>query len=547
MLKQLHIQHLILIENADITFIEGLNVMTGETGAGKSAIMEALTLILGDRADSGVIRHGCEKAIVEASFDIQQLPHVLQLLEKAGIDHDKEDDLLIRREISANGKSRAFLNNQMAQLTVLREIGKHLIKFVGQHANHQLFQLDYHRHTVDQYGGLLKLTKEFSLAWEEENKLRKELDDLIHNASQRLREIEVCQMELEELESAHIKPNEEEELFAEYSRMSHADEISRYLNDILNAINGEKQAALAPLNRQKNTFEKLLRLDPTLQETSALFQQAIVELQEVAYTIQQAAAKVEHDPAKMEEINVRLTLINRLKKKYGPSIEELTAYQEKTAKRLSELEHSDDRIDELRTALQKAEEKANELAESLTTKRQQAAQKLSQAIITQLRSLNMPQATFEVRVTPQPRQSNGDDAVEFFLAPNVGERPIPVRECASGGEISRIVLSLHVLLAGKEQIPTLLFDEVDANIGGETAAAVGEKLEKIGSAHQVICVTHFPQVAIKAQHHLQICKKETEGRTMTRIQVLDSAGRQTELTRMLGGKEIAGTNPAKTG
>ncbi len=538
MLKQLHIQHLILIEHADITFVDGLNVMTGETGAGKSAIMEALTLILGDRADSSIIRHGCDKAIVEASFDIRKLPVVLQLLEKAGIDHDLEDDLLIRREIASNGKSRAFLNNQMAQLTLLREIGKHLIKFVGQHANHQLFQLDYHRHTLDQFGGLLKLSHEFSAAWELENRLRKELDDLVHNTSQRLREIEVCQMELDELQSAHIKPNEEEELFAEYSRLSHADEISRYLNDISNALNGEKQAALILLNRHKNTFDKLLSLDPSLQETASLYQQAVVELQEVAYTIQQAAARVEHDPAKTEEINTRLTLINRLKKKYGPTLEELKAYEEKTAQRLSELEHSDDQIEELRAELQKAEETCHSLANSLTAKRQQAAQKLATAVITQLHSLNMPQATFEVRVTPQPRNSHGDDAIEFFLAPNVGERPIPVRECASGGEISRIVLSLHVLLAGKDQIPTLLFDEVDANIGGETAAAVGEKLEKIGTAHQVICVTHFPQVAIKAQHHLQIRKEGIEGRTMTRIQLLDSPGRQTELTRMLGGKEI---------
>lgn len=535
MLKHLRLQNIILVEKAEIPFSTGLNIITGETGAGKSAIMSGLCLAVGDRSDAGVIRRGCEKGIIEATFDIDHASTVIHLLEEAGIDHEPGQELIIKREITASGKNRVFVNNQQAQLQLLRRIGEHLVHHVGQHANQQLFSLDYHREVLDLFGGLNPLVGSFKEAFGTELALRDELETLVKQESQRLREIDICRKELDELDEANLKEGEDEELFSEYTLLSNGKELSEKVYEINQALSGEKQPVISVLNRQKTALESLVRYDASLKETLDAFQNAILELQEVAHTLRHYQGSLHDDPERLEIINDRLTLINRLKRKYGNQLTEIRTYQEQSRQKLKQLENADIRIEELQQEILAAETKTQKLAEQLTKARTLAAQELGKALTTQIRSLNMSKAQLNVSVTPTKRHGWGEDRIEFFLQPNVGEHPVSLKEAASGGEVSRVLLAVQTLLAGKAMMPTLVFDEIDANIGGETATVIGHKLRDIGQQHQVICVTHFPQVASCAHHHLQISKQEKEGRTITQVQCLTAETQPQELTRMLGG------------
>lgn len=534
MLKFLRLQNIILVEQADIPFSTGLNILTGETGAGKSAIMKGLGIAVGERSDTSMIRKGSEKGIVEAVFDIEQYPFLIQLLEESGIDHEPNQDLLIRREISLSGKNRLFINNQLAQLTLLRKLGLQLAHMVGQHANQQLFSLEYHRSVLDLYAGLDSFVETYKESYEKENTIRQELELLINQESQRLREIDICQKELEELDEAQLKEGEDEELFSEYTLLVNAKELSEHIQEINKSLSGDRQPIIAGLHRNKTILDSLAKIDPTFAEIGQTFHNALLELQEISYTLLRYQNSIQDDPNRLDQINDRLTLINKLKRKYGAVIQDINNYYAETKSKLQQLENADTRIEALKEELQQIELHTNFLAKELTAKREQGAKKLEKALTKQLHSLNMSKAQFIVQVAPQKRTANGDDKVEFFLQPNVGEHQIALKDAASGGEVSRVLLALQTLLAGKAKIPTLIFDEVDANIGGETATIVGEKLEEIGLQHQVICVTHFSQVASRAHHHLQISKLEKEGRTVTQVQRLDAKSQEKELERMLG-------------
>lgn len=533
MLKHLNIQNIILVEQAAMPFSTGLNILTGETGSGKSAIMHGLSLAIGERADTSLIRRGCEKGIVEAVFETENSA-ILSLLNEGGIEHEPGQELIIRREIVQSGKGRIFINNQMAQLSFLRKIGLLLVQIVGQRANQSLLSLDYHREVVDLYGNVLSLLRRFQQSYDEEKKIREELELLIQQESQRLRDIDVCQRELEELEEAQIKEGEDEELFAEYTFLSNAEEVSTKVNEINQTLSGERQSLLTVLNRQKQALEALVRFDSSLQETSQTFQNVFLELQEIAHTLKHYQSRLHFDPDRLDEIDTRLSLLSRLKRKYGATMEEILNYQAQTGAKLKRLENAENEIEELQRQLQEAEVKTQQIASELTLQRQHYASQFEFALTQHLRSLNMPKAQFNVQVTKQKRTREGDDRIEFFLCPNVGEHQIPLKDGASGGEISRVLLALQALLAGKEKTATLIFDEVDANIGGETATIVGDKLHEISQQHQVICITHFPQVASQADHHLQISKEEKDGRTITIVQEIDAFSRQRELARMSG-------------
>lgn len=538
MLKQLYIQNIILIESINIVFEDGLNVLSGETGSGKSALMHTLNLVAGERADTTVIRRGAEKGVVEALFNIEKTPIVKTLLEESGIDHSDEEELIIRREIFSNGKSRAFLNNQMAQLGLLRKISTHLLGISGQHANQRLLSIENHRHMLDLFGNLQNEVLTFSKSWTEEQAHRVQLNELIQNETQRLHDIEICRQELNELQEANLKDHESEELFAEYTLLTHAEDLMEKVEEISLSLTGENSAILPKLSKNINTFEQLVKLDPTLADTAQIYHSALIELQEVMHVMRNYHSHIEHNPQRIAEIDDRLALIDRLKRKYGANITEIHAYQKQTKKKLVELEKGNIQIESLQSHLANLTKHNDILAEKLSQKRCQTAQELEQAIENELRTLNMLNVKFHCDITPQKRSSNGDNLIEFFITPNLGEDKISVKDCASGGELSRLLLALQSLLAGKEKTPTLVFDEIDANIGGETAKIVGEKLRTIAEQHQILCITHFPQVAKHASHHLQISKHEQEGRTITIVKTLDDASRQHELLRMVGGKVI---------
>lgn len=534
MLKQLRVTNIILVESAHIDFAEGFNVLSGETGSGKSAIMSALSLITGGRADTSLIRKGADKGIVEAVFDLKEMSFVEYLLEKGGIDFEKGEELFLRREISVTGKSRAFINNQLAQLSLIRAICNHLINMIGQYANQDLLLLERHREILDLFGGFQEEVSAFSIDWEEELSLQNELDTLVHSEAQRLRETEVCEMIQQELSEANIKEEEEEGLFNEYNLLIHTEELSTKVQDICQSLNGEKMALLPQLLRQKSTLDSLVRIDASLAEVFHSFQTAILELQEAVNILNRYQSQLEPHPERLVEVNERLTLLARLKKKYGSTLQEIQLFSENNKKKLFELQNTDHKIDDLKKQLDLARNRNHQIALKLTADRKAAAQKLSIALKNELASLNMPKVDFYIDVSPQKRGRKGDDHVEFFLLPNVGEHRIPIKDCASGGELSRVMLALQTVLCGKERISTLVFDEIDGNIGGETAKIVGSKLRDLGKKQQVLCITHFPQVARFADHHLQISKRVVGDRTLTFVNLLEEDMREYELARMSG-------------
>lgn len=534
MLKELHLTNIVLVESTIIHFAPGFNVLSGESGAGKSAIMNALNLIAGDRSDTSVIRRGADKATVEAIFEIQNLPQLSTLLETSGIDHEPDGELFIRRELSTAGKSRAYINNQLAQISLLRQVSEHLFNIIGQHANQKLLSLDYHRLALDLFGEIQSQEKAFELCWNEENSVRQTLESLVNSEAQRMRELEVCRMELEELTEVNVKEGEEEELFEEYTRLSNADELAQKVSDITHIFYGEKNPVLNLLGKQQSTFDDLIALAPSLTEAATSYKNALLELQEVGRTLQYFESRIEHNPQRAAQLNSRLELITKIKRKFGPTLEEIHTYHKNLEVRLAQLENADIEIEELQNKLQNLTQKSNTLAIDLTNARKKASLSFQKEVVGHLRALNMPKVEFHIDITPQKRNKHGDDKIEFFLTPNIGEHRVSLRECASGGELSRTMLALQAVLAGKENTPSLIFDEVDANIGGETASVVGEKLCEIGKQHQILCITHFPQVAKQAEHHIRIFKKEIDGRTVTMVDCLNQETRHVELDRMLG-------------
>lgn len=534
MLKQLIVKNLILIDSLQISFQEGFNVITGETGAGKSAVMSALRLITGARADMKMVRQGMEKASVEVMFDLEKLAHLQPLLAEAGIDMPSGEDLIIRRELYASGKSRAFINHQMAHASLLKKIGIELVQIVGQHANQRLYSEEEHRNILDLYGDLTERQKEFATQYSSLHSLQKSVDEFHRNEAFRLREMERLHQEIEEITSVNPVEGEEDELFAEYSLLTHADEIFSLSRLIHTELHGEKHSLVAALSRSAATFESLTSLDPALGELFHTFRDAVCEIEEVAHSLRNYMGNLESNPRRAEEINARLSAIDKLKRKFGRTLAEVYQYKQAAEKQLTLLENADVEIEELEKKLEGVKSESNALAEKLTQKRLQASKLLEQQMTAELRELNMPKVDFKIAIEKQARSAYGDDKVAFLMAPNVGERTIPITECASGGEISRLLLAIEKLLSSKNRATTIVFDEIDANIGGETAVVVGKKLHEIGQAHQVMCITHFPQVAAQGNHHYKIEKVERAGRTLSLVTPLDEEGKRAEIQRMLG-------------
>lgn len=527
MLLSLRIQDLILVENLDVPFDSGFNVLSGETGSGKSALMTALSLILGKRADSGVVRKGMPKARIEGVF-VSSLA-INHLLNEVGIEADEE--LIIRREISANGKSRAFVNDQPVTLNFLKEIGQVLVKFVGQHANQQLLSCDTHRDLLDQYGCCA--IGPFTTAYQELCELQKQLRELQQSQTTLQREIDLCFEEIEEIQTVDPKLGEDEELFSEYTILTHAEEFQQVCHHITDALSGD-EAVIHHLNDLKHSFQEIVKIDPKFQEQYDSYHQTVLELQELSHLLERAKATHEYNPSRLSEVNDRMGVLHALKRKYGESLEAVLHHAEERRRQIERLENRDLSLETCEKQIAEKEIECDKLAKQLTQQRYEAAKGLEQEIITHLKDLNMPSVEFHVVLTPQQRSAYGDEKVEFFLRPNKGEKEVSVVDCASGGELSRLMLSFQVLMAGKEKIPTIVFDEVDANIGGNTAVTVGTKLKEIGREHQVLCITHFPQVAMQADYHLQISKEEIDGRTMTFVQSLDDHSRELEFQRMRG-------------
>lgn len=534
MLKYLNIKNIILIDSLEITLENGFNVITGETGAGKSAIISALKLLIGHRSDSKIIRKGSTKASVEASFEVKPHSHIYSILQESGIEIYPNEDLLIKREILPNGKGKVYINHQMAQIALLKKIGDYLIQIVGQHANQRLFREEEHRNIIDLYGDLTPLVQSYQTVWRELHHIENQLKALIEGEAFRIRETERCQDEIEEIEQASIKEGEEEELFAEYTLLIHKEELLKKAAAIYASLQGGEGSILQQLNKKKYLFESLVSIDPSINESFISYRNACLEIEEVSHVLNNYLHNIDSNPEHANIVNERLSLINKIKRKYGPTLHEITEYLTASKDKLKKLENCDLQIEELKEKRKDLLDKTNSLAEELSNLRSEVSKKFEIELVGELRNLNMPKVQFQVKLSKQSRCLSGDDKIEFFFAPNTGEHVIPIKDSASGGEISRIVLAIEKILSSKNDVPTIVFDEVDANIGGETAVVVGQMLKKIGEYLQVICITHFPQVAKQAEQHLQITKMEIEGRTISVIKNLNQHTKEDELRRMAG-------------
>ncbi|MFA6915339.1 MAG: DNA repair protein RecN [Parachlamydiales bacterium] len=535
MLKHLSIFNIILVENAHIEFQKGLNVITGETGAGKSAVLQALKLLCGERFESNILRHGTEKAWVEAAFDVTFTEELKEVLKNSGISYDTDEYLILRRELNASGKSRCLINNQLAQKNLLQIIAAHLLHIVGQHATRELTLPDSHRQILDKFGQLEANAKAFSTLWHHEKLLQKQLEELIASEKEKLRIIETLQREIEELSDANLKEGEEEDAFAEYSILINAENLTQNTDEILHILQNDPKSILNQLVKTRKCLEKLLSLDESLQDTAQLIQNAEIELQEAAYTFSHYLAKVENNPHRVQKLEKRLTQLSQLKKRYGNDVSAMLEYLNNAKDKLSKLENSDAAKEELQNTIHTVQKELIEKAAALSAQRKKTAATLSQALTKELRTLNMPHVEVEIQVEKCTRTQWGENSVEIYLKPNIGEKIIPLRQCASGGEMSRLVLALQYLLSGLGGNPTLFFDEIDANIGGETASLVGKKLRAIGDKQQVVCITHFTQVASYSHNHLKIQKTEKDGRTHTIVTTLEPHHIEAELQRMSGG------------
>ena len=534
MIKHLLIENLILIESEKILFTEGLNILSGETGSGKSAIIHALNLLSGTKTDVGLIRRGASKCVVEGSFNISKLTSLKEYLRKEGLEQEMDEPLLIRREVYQSGKSRCLINHQLVQSSFLKSLSQFLFHLTSQHASHQLANIETHKKMVDVYGNHLSIVKELGHHWEKEQNLRKKLRQLIETEAQRYRESEILLKEITEIEEARLKENEEEELFEEYTLLVNSEERAKHSTDLINLLSDNDNSLLDQIKIAKNQLEQLTRLDPDMITSLKSLENIRLEMEEVNYTLRQYSSHIEYQPEKVNEINERLSLINSLKKRYGRSIPEIYEYLAKAKEKLKELEGAEFLIENHQNELVHLEGLNSELCQQISTHRIKAASLLQGEITKKIQSLNMPQAKFTIKITAQARNHTGDESIEFYFIPNSGENEISVRQGASGGEISRITLALQALLAGREEISTLIFDEIDANIGGETAKVIGETLKRIAQNHQILCITHFPQVAKYADHHLNISKKEENGRTFSKVKILAQQDRELELARMVG-------------
>ena len=514
MIKTLIIKNLVLVEESHIQFEGGLTMITGETGAGKTALVEAIHLILGERADSSKVRKGCDKAIIQASFDLEKVPAVLQ---EAGIEVPEDEELILTREISAAGKSRAFIAGQMVPASLLQSLAPYLVDFIDQKVS--LGQ----REVLDLYADIDLIP--FQTLWDKEIELQVEIDTLQERKNGQREQF--LHDQLEELLEANLQEGEEDTLFEEYSLLSNSQELLATTGQII----GEADGAIQQCNSITVLFNPILKYDASFDETMKMAKEARLQLTELSSQLQSFQAKIESDPGRLNIIEERLKVLDRLKRKYG---KQLVAAQNEIEKELESLVGIDEKIEALKSELTTIKEKTAVACKQLSQKRQKGAIELGKKLSSSLQQLNIPSAQVTIKVDPAPRSKSGEDAIHFFLQANAGEQPVLVKESGSGGELSRLLFSLKLVLVEKCQPKTMVFDEIDANVGGETAKIMGQKLKELGKVRQVLCITHFPQVARQGDHHLRVYKEETGNRTYCQISFVDQKDREAELARMAG-------------
>lgn len=530
MLRQLRIKDFAIIDSLAIRFDAGLNVLTGETGAGKSIIVDALGLALGERAQTDMIRTGRSEAAVEAYFDISSHP----LLERIGI--PAGEGIIIRRNVSSAGKSRAYINDTMVNVQSLLEIGKSLVDIHGQHEHQSLLSTDNQRAVIDAFGRLFDQRSVFERLFREVQSMKSEVAALRSNVREKEQRIDLLRFQINEIESASLKAGEKEELAGEKAILANLAKLRDLADTAYMLLYSGDGAASEKLSSVLSMMREASRMDEGVSEILHLLESATPLLEDAAVSLRGHKEKYDIDPARLDTVEERLDLIRRLEKKYGEGIEGVLEYGESAVRELEGLTRFDERLKELETALGEKEERLQGEAAALSLKRREVSVNIEKAVKGALKDLGMEKAEFVIDVRPAPLSSSGMDDVEFLFSANRGEAPKALGRVASGGELSRIMLALKGTLAEADRIPVLIFDEVDAGIGGRTAEIVGRRLKNLGKRHQVLCITHLPQIAAMADHHIMIEKEADRGGVCVKVKEPSAIEREEEIARMLGGK-----------
>jgi len=530
-----------IVDALELEFERGFTTLTGETGAGKSILVDALELALGGRADSDVVRAGSERAEVVAEFAVERLPAVRAWLAETALEGD-EDRLLLRRVVDRGGRSRAFINGTAATIQQLGEVGELLVDIHGQHAHQSLVRPTAQRELLDGHAGLAATVREVGTAYREWQRLAKLRTEQETHAAARAAEREQLAWQVDELRKLAARPGEWDEIQAEQSRLAHAASLIEGARAALDAISESEAAASGAIAAAASRLRALTGYDSGLAEPVALLDGATAQIEEAAYALRRYADKVELDPARLADVERRLDALHSTARKFRVGPETLPEVAERLAARLAELEAASD-PDALREQEAAAKQRYSELAAKLSAERRQAATKLARQVTAAMKELAMAGGKFEAALRPiEAGSAQGNESVEFLVSTNPGVEPRPLAKVASGGELSRISLAIQVITAKAAAVPTLVFDEVDSGIGGAVAEVVGRKLKLLGNERQVLCVTHLAQVAAQADHQWSVAKLTVSGATRSRVTVLAEAERVEEVARMLGGMKITETS-----
>ena len=539
MLELLHIENIAIIEAADIEFAPGFNALTGETGAGKSIVIDSLSAVLGQRTSRELIRTGAEKAFVSAAFS-GMAP---ELTETLGIQPEADGTLLLQREIQTDGKNVCRVNGRPVTVGQLRALGARLLNIHGQHDGQQLLDEEQHIVYLDSFGRVESLAITYAEKYKNFTDIRRQIGALQMDEAEKARRVDTLQYQIEELRRAKLTPGEEEELTARRGMLRNAEKFLDAVAGADYALNGDDSGggALSALRQAQDALGGVRHLDDAFGQLYERLGEAYSEVYDIAATVEDKRGELDVSPGELDRVESRMDLLYRLKKKYGATVEDMLDYQARCEAELAQIEDAGDTLARLEQALSKAEKEARQAAQALSDARKAAADRLTAQILTELQQLDMGKIRFAVDFAEKPLDSDGMDTVRFLMSANVGEELRPIHKIASGGELARIMLAMKNVLSEQDHVGTMVFDEVDTGVSGRAAQKVAEKMARISRRKQVLCVTHLPQLAAMADTHFSVEKGERGGRTYTEVRRLDREQRRRELARLTGGSHVSQT------
>lgn len=539
MLELLHIENIAIIEAADIEFAPGFNALTGETGAGKSIVIDSLSAVLGQRTSRELIRTGAEKAFVSAAFS-GMAP---ELTEELGIQPEADGTLLLQREIQTDGKNVCRINGRPVTVSQLRALGARLLNIHGQHDGQQLLDEEQHIVYLDSFGRVESLAITYAEKYKNFTDIRRQIGALQMDEAEKARRVDTLQYQIEELRRAKLTPGEEEELTARRGMLRNAEKFLDAVAGADYALNGDDSGggALSALRQAQDALSGVRHLDDAFGQLYERLGEAYSEVYDIAATVEDKRGELDVSPGELDRVESRMDLLYRLKKKYGATVEDMLDYQARCEAELAQIEDAGDTLARLEQALSKAEKEARQAAQALSDARKAAAEQLTSQILAELQQLDMGKIRFAVDFAEKPLDSDGMDTVRFLMSANVGEELRPIHKIASGGELARIMLAMKNVLSEQDHVGTMVFDEVDTGVSGRAAQKVAEKMARISRRKQVLCVTHLPQLAAMADTHFSVEKGERGGRTYTEVRRLDREQRRRELARLTGGSHVSQT------